>query len=267
MNCQIKVTTEPSRFTSTNCKRVSQRMRSFSFIPVRHLSLFTVSIGRWLSESKTKNDKKETMSTTNGCISIFSDLLALLDCWNARWLSSSDPNVCFSRIELGWTLIGTIMRRSTIANSNNEPHPYPSLSTTTSTDLNNQQQKRSLEDYGFSANLKRRRHLSPQNANIDLNCESDPMSSPALRKKTRAKSKNQSIMNSSTLDTSLETSSIVDNQTPRVSSVPRLSPSVSDCIPDKGMLLLQFTFDWWSSLTPDNSHMTHCRADVFWKER
>lgn len=131
------------------------------------------------------------------------------------------------------------MRRSTIANSNNEPHP--SLSTTTSTDLNNQQQKRSLEDYGFSANLKRRRHLSPQNANIDLSCEPDSMSSPALRKKTRAKSKNQSILNSSTLDTSLETSSIVDNHTPRVSSVPRLS--LSDRIRSRGMLFQQFTFD------------------------
>ena len=237
------------------------------FAIYRYLLSRLVDIVRGLEQWKTKKDKKETMSTTNGCISIFSDLLALLDRWNALRLSSSNPNVSFSRLELGWTLIGTIMRRSTIANSNNEAHP--SLSTTTSTDLNNQQQKRSLEDYGFSANLKRRRHLSPQNANIDLNCEQDPMSSPALRKKTRAKSKNQSILNSSTLDTSLETSSIVDNQTPRVSSVPRLSLSlsVSDCIPNRGMLFLQFTFDWWSLLTPDNSHMTHGRADVLWKER
>lgn len=52
--------------------------------------------------------------------------------------------------------------------------------------MNNQ--KRSLEDYGFLANLKRRRHLSPQNSNIDLNESNDSVSS--LRKKTRTKSKN-----------------------------------------------------------------------------
>lgn len=45
--------------------------------------------------------------------------------------------------------------------------------------MNNQ--KRSLEDYGFLANLKRRRHLSPQNSNIDLNESNDSVSS--LRKK------------------------------------------------------------------------------------
>jgi len=48
--------------------------------------------------------------------------------------------------------------------------------------------KRSLEDYGFLANLKRRRHLSPQNSNIDLNTSNDSVLS--LRKKTRTKSKN-----------------------------------------------------------------------------
>jgi hypothetical protein len=78
------------------------------------------------------------------------------------------------------------MRRSAITNNDNDNNQ----SLTTTNDMNNDQQKRSLEDYGFFTNLKRRRHLSPQNANIEMNNDNDTISLPSVRKKTRTKSKN-----------------------------------------------------------------------------
>lgn len=84
-----------------------------------------------------------------------------------------------------------------------------SSSSTTNDNHHQQQQKRSLEDYGFLTNLKRRRHLSPQNSNIDLNNDQESISSPSNRKKTRTKSKNHSMLNSSV-------DSPNDHQTPRV---------------------------------------------------
>ncbi|CAF4866560.1 unnamed protein product, partial [Rotaria socialis] len=86
------------------------------------------------------------------------------------------------------------MRRSAIANNDNDNN---NQSPTTTNEMNHQQQKRSLEDYGFLTNLKRRRHLSPQNANIDMNNDVETVSLPSVKKKTRTKSKNQSILNSS----------------------------------------------------------------------
>ena len=76
------------------------------------------------------------------------------------------------------------MRRSAIINNDHE-----SMKTT---EMSNHSNKRSLEDYGFftNSNLKRRRHLSPQNSNIDLNSTNESI--PSVRKKTRTKSKNQS---------------------------------------------------------------------------
>jgi hypothetical protein len=104
------------------------------------------------------------------------------------------------------------MRRSAITNNDNDN----SQSSTTTNETNNHQQKRSLEDYGFFTNLKRRRHLSPQNANIDINNDNDSILSPSVRKKTRTKSKNQSILNAS-IDTNNEHNSISDGHTSRVS--------------------------------------------------
>ena len=97
------------------------------------------------------------------------------------------------------------MPRSAITNHEQTKSSSP----TTNDNHHQQQQKRSLEDYGFLTNLKRRRHLSPQNSNIDLNNDQESISSPSIRKKTRAKSKNQSILNSSVDATN-------DHQTPRV---------------------------------------------------
>ena len=78
--------------------------------------------------------------------------------------------------------------------------------------------KRSLEDYGFQSNFKRRRHLSPQNANIDINNANDSISLTPMKKKTRTKSKTQSVLNSS-LEANYERNSINDIQTPRVSFI------------------------------------------------
>jgi hypothetical protein len=112
------------------------------------------------------------------------------------------------------------MRRSIIVNNDHDDHQSISTlrtistSTLSATDCCLQQEKRSLEDYGFSTNSKRRRHLSPQNINIDMNTDSDVMSSPsAMRKKTRTKSKDQSLHNAS-----LDTSHVDNNQTARVSN-------------------------------------------------
>jgi hypothetical protein len=93
------------------------------------------------------------------------------------------------------------MPRSAISN-NDHDNTKPS----TTNDINNHQHKRSLEDYGFLTSLKRRRHLSPQNSNIDLNNDTESISSPSNRKKARTRSKNHS---------SLDTSN--DYSTPRVS--------------------------------------------------
>lgn len=95
------------------------------------------------------------------------------------------------------------MPRSAITNHEHNK----SSSSTNNNDIHQHSQKRSLEDYGFFSNLKRRRHLSPQNSNIELN--HDHESSSSNRKKTRTKSKNQSILNSSHDSTN-------DHQTPRV---------------------------------------------------
>ena len=93
-------------------------------------------------------------------------------------------------------------------------HEHNKSSSSTTNDIHQQQQqKRSLEDYGFFTNLKRRRHLSPQNSNIELNHDHESNSSPSSRKKLRTKSsKNQSILNSS-LDSNH------DHQTPRVNFI------------------------------------------------
>ncbi len=106
------------------------------------------------------------------------------------------------------------MRRSAITNNDNDNNQ----TSTTTNEINNHNhhQKRSLEDYGFLTNIKRRRHLSPQNANIDITNDNDTISLPSVRKKTRTKSKNQSILNSS-IDTNNEHNSINDGHTPRVS--------------------------------------------------
>jgi len=96
------------------------------------------------------------------------------------------------------------MRRSAIINNDNDNNKS---STTTTTN----QHKRSLEDYGFQTSLKRRRHLSPQNSNIDINNDNNTNSSPSIKKKTRTKSKNRSILNSSN-------DSNNDYQTPRKNS-------------------------------------------------
>lgn len=90
------------------------------------------------------------------------------------------------------------MRRSTVSHHDVEapvPSPPPASSSSSSTDSH---PKRSLEDYGFSSSSvqsKRRRHLSPQNSNIDVKCEAnEPIASPILRKTTRSKVKlNSSI--------------------------------------------------------------------------
>ena len=105
-----------------------------------------------------------------------------------------------------------MMRRSASNHHDSTNH----RSSSNSTEQNHQQHKRSLEDYGFSTNLKRRRHLSPQNTNIDLNHSTDGMSSPAVSKKTRTKSKNQSILNSSLLDVSHDDNSISESPITRV---------------------------------------------------
>jgi len=97
------------------------------------------------------------------------------------------------------------MPRSAIS-TNDHDNNKPS----TTNEINNHQHKRSLEDYGFQTNLKRRRHLSPQNSNIDLNNDTESISSLSSRKKIRTKSKNHSILNSSIDSTN-------DYQTPRVS--------------------------------------------------
>ena len=101
------------------------------------------------------------------------------------------------------------MRRSAITNNDNDNNQ----TSTTTDEINNHHQKRSLEDYGFLTNIKRRRHLSPQNANIDMTNDNDTISVPSVRKKTKTKSKNQSILNSS-IDTNNE---LNDGHTPRVS--------------------------------------------------
>jgi hypothetical protein len=108
------------------------------------------------------------------------------------------------------------MRRSAITNNDNDNNK----SSTTTNEINNQH-KRSLEDYGFLKNFKRRRHLSPQNANIDINNDNDTISLPSVRKKTKTKSKNQSILNSS-IDSNNEHNSINDCQTSRVSHFIRI---------------------------------------------
>ena len=106
------------------------------------------------------------------------------------------------------------MPRSAIINNE---HDNSKPSNTSTTDISNHQHKRSLEDYGFFANLKRRRHLSPQNSNIDHHQnDNEPSPSPSNRKKSRTKSKNQSILNSSLDSTN-------DFQTPRVSDFWHLS--------------------------------------------
>ena len=81
----------------------------------------------------------------------------------------------------------------------------------TTDEINNHQHKRSLEDYGFLTNLKRRRHLSPQNSNIDMNNDNDTILLSSVRKKTKTKSKNHSILNSS-IDTINEHNSLNDTQ-------------------------------------------------------
>jgi hypothetical protein len=83
------------------------------------------------------------------------------------------------------------MPRSAIINNDHD-----NTKSSTTTEMNNHQHKRSLEDYGFFTNLKRRRHLSPQNSNIDLNNDSESISSPSSRKKPRTKSKNHSSLDS-----------------------------------------------------------------------
>ncbi|CAF3139860.1 unnamed protein product [Rotaria sp. Silwood2] len=115
------------------------------------------------------------------------------------------------------------MRRSAVTNNDNDDN---NQSSTTTNEMNHQQQKRSLEDYGFLTNLKRRRHLSPQNANIDVNNDNETISLPSVRKKTRTKSKNQSILNSS-VDANNELNSINDNQSPRKSSSRHTSSLIS----------------------------------------
>ncbi|CAF1114277.1 unnamed protein product [Adineta steineri] len=118
------------------------------------------------------------------------------------------------------------MRRSAITNNDNDNNQLSTTTTTTSSsssaitnEINNQQQKRSLEDYGFLTNLKRRRHLSPQNSNIDINndTDNDTISLPTIKKKTRTKSKNRSILNASN-DTNDEHNSANDSQTSRKTS-------------------------------------------------
>jgi hypothetical protein len=108
------------------------------------------------------------------------------------------------------------MRRSAITNNDND-NSQSSITTTTAitNEIDNHQQKRSLEDYGFLTNLKRRRHLSPQNSNIDMNNDTDEISLSSVRKKTRTKSKKNSILNSS-IDTNNEHNSINDSQISRV---------------------------------------------------
>jgi hypothetical protein len=103
------------------------------------------------------------------------------------------------------------MRRSAITNNDHDNNK--SSTTTGDNEINNHQHKRSLEDYGFFTNLKRRRHLSPQNSNVDLNNDNDSISLPSVKKKTKTKSKNQSIFNSS-IDSNHEQN---DSHTPRVS--------------------------------------------------
>lgn len=107
------------------------------------------------------------------------------------------------------------MKRSAITNNDNDNDNNKSSITTN--EIKNDQHKRSLEDYGFLKNFKRRRHLSPQNSNIELNNDNDTTSLPSIKKKARTKSKNQSILNSS-IDPTNEHNSTNDCQTtPRVS--------------------------------------------------
>lgn len=81
------------------------------------------------------------------------------------------------------------MKRSAITNHDNDNNK-----TAITNDINNHQNKRSLEDYGFLKNIKRRRHLSPQNSNIDLNNDTNNSTTLSpIKKKPRTKSKNQSI--------------------------------------------------------------------------
>ncbi|CAF1013826.1 unnamed protein product [Adineta ricciae] len=113
------------------------------------------------------------------------------------------------------------MRRSATANHDSD-HNHSSTTTIineTSVHNNNNHHppKRSLEDYGFQSNFKRRRHLSPQNGNIDINNANDSISLTPMKKKTRTKSKTQSVLNSS-LEANYERNSINDIQTPRKTS-------------------------------------------------
>ena len=106
------------------------------------------------------------------------------------------------------------MRPPDIINNDND---NKQSSTTTTIEINNYQQKRSLEDYGFSTNLKRRRHLSSQNTNIDTNNDNGTMILSSVGKKTRANSRKQSILNSS-IDKNNEHNSMCDRQSSRVSN-------------------------------------------------
>lgn len=82
---------------------------------------------------------------------------------------------------------------------------------------NNSYQKRSLEDYGFSMSSKRRRHLSPQNDNIELTQPNDVSTPNSLRKKLRIKQKTQTLLDSPSLDISLDGNSMPETPNTRVS--------------------------------------------------
>ncbi|CAF3698401.1 unnamed protein product [Rotaria socialis] len=147
------------------------------------------------------------------------------------------------------------MRRSAIANNDNDNN---NQSPTTTNEMNHQQQKRSLEDYGFLTNLKRRRHLSPQNANIDMNNDVETVSLPSVKKKTRTKSKNQSILNSS-IDTNNEHNSINDTQTLRKFSSRQTSSLLSQQINE-------ITLPNWERICPNIDQILsnkHTQAGVF----
>ncbi|CAF3698351.1 unnamed protein product [Rotaria sordida] len=152
-------------------------------------------------------------------------------------------------------VIKPIMRRSAITNNDNDNN---NQSSTTTNEMNHQQQKRSLEDYGFLTNLKRRRHLSPQNANIDMNNDNETISSPTVRKKTRTKSKNQSILNSS-IDTHNEHNSMNDNQSPRKSSSRHTSSLISQ-------QMNEINLPNWERICPNIDQILsskHTQAGVF----
>lgn len=129
---------------------------------------------------------------------------------------SCEPARCLVFLYV-FTSTGRLMRRSALANHDTD-HSQPST-TTIADAMNLHPQKRSLEDYGFLTNLKRRRHLSPQNANIELNNDMDVEALTPNKKKTRAKSRNQSILDAS-MDATLEQSSLNDTYTSRVSPLP-----------------------------------------------